>query len=220
MFKKQNHENTFFTDGEKGDYEKGGFWKRRIMKKKDDSLRQILLDTARLLADEEGIEKLNIRSIARRAGVASGTVYNYFSSKDEILLALTKEYWQQALLEMDTAITADSFCQSLSEMCSYLKKRMQQSAGALMNSLSSVQHAGQESMASAQEDLKAILIRWMEQDADIPDRIWDENFTKERFAEFIRMNLTELLKAPDVQTEFFIGVIRRVLNGKGNENKN
>lgn len=185
--------------------------RKEIMKKKDDNLRQTLLDTARLLADEEGIERLNIRSIARRAGVASGTVYNYFSSKDEILLALTKEYWQQALLEMDTAITADSFCEALAEMCCYLKNRMLQSAGALMNSLSGVQRAGQESMACAQQELKAILMQRMEQDVEIPDRIWDENFTKERFAEFIRMNLTELLKAPDAQADFFVGVVRRVL---------
>lgn len=32
-----------------------------------------------------------------------------FSNKDEILLALTKEYWKQILLEMRTVITADSF---------------------------------------------------------------------------------------------------------------
>ena len=80
-----------------------------------------------------------------------------------------------------------------------------------MNSLSGVQRAGQESMACAQQELKAILMQRMEQDVEIPDRIWDENFTKERFAEFIRMNLTELLKASDAQADFFVGVVRRVL---------
>jgi len=48
-------------------------------------------------------------SLAGKAGVAAGTVYNYFSNKDEILLALTEEYWRQALLEMKTEITAVSF---------------------------------------------------------------------------------------------------------------
>ena len=76
-------------------------------------MRETLLNTARALAEEEGLQKLNIRSIAKKAGVASGTVYNYFSGKDEILLALTKEYWKQALLEMDDAIITDSFCEAL-----------------------------------------------------------------------------------------------------------
>ena len=70
------------------------------MKRKDDTLRDTLLSLARNVADTEGIEAVNIRSIAKKAGIASGTVYNYFSNKDEILLALTEEYWDRALLDM------------------------------------------------------------------------------------------------------------------------
>lgn len=181
------------------------------MKKKDDKLRDILLETARALADEQGIEKLNIRSIANRAGVSGGTVYNYFSGKDEILLALTKQYWKQALYKMDAAVTADSFCEALLQMYHYLRHEIRQSAGALMSSLGGVQRAGKESMASAQQQLKEMLIRRMEQDTGIRNGIWDDSITKERFAEFIRMNFMELLKAEDAQMEFFVVVIRRIL---------
>ena len=80
------------------------------MRRKDDTMRDTLLNSARDIADTEGIDAVNIRSIAKRAGIASGTVYNYFSNKDEILLALTEEYWKQTLLEMKTKITSDSFC--------------------------------------------------------------------------------------------------------------
>lgn len=61
------------------------------MRKKNDTLRSTLLDAARQIADTEGLEAVNIRSLAGKAGVAAGTVYNYFSDKDEILLALTEE---------------------------------------------------------------------------------------------------------------------------------
>ncbi len=77
------------------------------MSKKDDTLRDTLLGSAKNIADTEGIEAINIRSIARKAGIASGTVYNYFSNKEKILLALTEAYWNQALLEMKSKITAD-----------------------------------------------------------------------------------------------------------------
>ena len=83
------------------------------MRKKDETLRDTLLSLARSIADTDGIDAVNIRTIAQRAGIATGTMYNYFSNKDEILLALTEEYWMQALVEMKTAITADSFCQQL-----------------------------------------------------------------------------------------------------------
>ena len=62
------------------------------MRKKDDTLRDTLLGLAREVAEEQGPEAINIRDIARRAGVATGTVYNYFSGKDELLLALTEDH--------------------------------------------------------------------------------------------------------------------------------
>ncbi len=70
------------------------------MRKKDDTLRDTLLALARKIADEDGLDAINIRFLAKKAGVATGTVYNYFTNKDEILLALTEEYWRQALLEV------------------------------------------------------------------------------------------------------------------------
>ena len=90
--------NLFTKEEERGD----------LMRRKDDTMRDTLLNSARDIADTEGIDAVNIRSIAKRAGIASGTVYNYFLSKDEILLALTEEYWKQTLLEMKTKITSDS----------------------------------------------------------------------------------------------------------------
>ena len=80
------------------------------MRKKDDNLRDTLLDFAREITKTQGIDSVNIRSLAGMAGVATGTVYNYFSSKDEILLALTEEYWRQTLSEMKEVIAAHSFC--------------------------------------------------------------------------------------------------------------
>lgn len=181
------------------------------MRRKDDTLRDTLLSFARTVADTEGIEAVNIRSIAQKAGIASGTVYNYFSNKDEILLALTEEYWKQTLLEMRTYVTADSFCGQLQEIFSFLKERIDQSAGKLMNSLGNVEMAGQARMTSMQAELEAAFIQRMEQDAEIRKDIWDDTFTKEQFARFIMMNIMISLKtrAPDIT--FFVVLIKRIL---------
>lgn len=186
--------------------EKGG-----LMRKKDDTLRNTLLRSAKNIADTEGIEAVNIRSIARKAGIASGTVYNYFSNKEEILLALTEEYWNQALLDMKRNITADSFCGQLQDIFFFLREQIDQSAGKLMNSLGNMETAGQLRMLSAQTELETILIRCMERDADIRGDIWDELFTKKQFAHFIMMNLMMLLKTRASDITFFVILIKRVL---------
>lgn len=181
------------------------------MRRKDDTLRDTLLNLSRDIADSEGIDAVNIRAIAQRAGVATGTVYNYFSNKDEILLALTEEYWKQTLLEMRTAVTADSFCGQLEEIFAFLKERIDQSAGNLMNSLGNMERAGQARMVSMQTELAAAIIRRMEQDADIRKDIWNETFTRERFAHFIMRNMMMLLKARSYDITFLISIIKRTI---------
>ena len=166
------------------------------MRKKDDTLHDTLLEAARQIADTEGLEAVNIRSLAGKAGVATGTVYNYFTNKDGILLALTEEYWKQTLLQ---------------EIFLFLKERIDQSAGKLMSSLGNVERAGQARMTSMQSTLEAAFIQRMEQDAGIRKDAWTETFTKEQFARFIMMNLMMMLKseAPDLQ--FFITIIKRTI---------
>ncbi len=181
------------------------------MRKKDDTLRNTLLNLSHKIADTEGIEAVNIRSIARKAGVATGTVYNYFSNKEEILLVLTEEYWRQTLAEMESSVTADSFCGQVEEMFFFLKERIDQSAGKLMNSLRSVETAGLARMASMQSALETAFVYRIEQDPEIRKDVWSETFTKEQFARFIMVNLMMLLKtkAPDI--DFFLAIIRRTI---------
>ena len=174
------------------------------MRRKDDTLRDTLLNLSRQIADAEGIEAVNIRSIAKKAGVATGTVYNYFASKDEILLALTEEYWKQTLYDMKDAIAADSFCEQLREIFTFLKRRIEQSAGKLMNSLGNVETVGQSA-------LEAALVWRMEQDTGVRKDIWGEAFTKEQFARFIMMNMMVLLKEEVPDIDFFLTVVKRIL---------
>ncbi len=181
------------------------------MRKKDDTLRDALLDFAREIADTEGIEAVNIRSIAKKAGIASGTVYNYFANKDEILLTLTEEYWKQTLIDMQDVISAGSFCGQLQEIFDFLRGRIGQSGGKLMHSLGNVELAGQARMVSMQSELEAVFVRLMEQDDGIRKDIWDETFCKEQFARFLVMNMTVLLKARASDIRFFIIIVKRTI---------
>lgn len=183
------------------------------MRRKDDTLRETLLDLARSIADSDGIEAVNIRTIAQRAGIAIGTMYNYFSSKEQILLALTEEYWMQTLLEMKAVIPDGPFCEQLKEMFLFLRERISQSAGKLMNSLGSLETLGQARMASMQSVLEASLIRSIDRDAGVRSDVWSEQFTKQQFAHFVLGNVMMLLKskAPVEDLDFLIAIIKTVI---------
>ena len=50
--------------------------------------RNQILDAATVTFAEKGFHRTTIRDVARSAGVADGTIYNYFGSKDDLLLGI------------------------------------------------------------------------------------------------------------------------------------
>lgn len=181
------------------------------MRRKDDTLRDTLVALARELAEREGIGGVNIRALAQRAGVAAGTVYNYFSGKEEILLALTEEYWEEALEEMEEAITAPDFCGQLEEIFLFLGERIRRSAGMLMGSLDKGEGTGQERMAAMLGRLEKALVRRMEGDPGIRREVWEREFTRERFARFILTNLMALWREEEPDLALFLAVVRKII---------
>jgi len=71
-----------------------------------DARRALVLDAARAVFSEAGIEGASIREIARRAGYTPGAIYSYFESKEAIYAALLDE----SLLRLCTAVAeAETF---------------------------------------------------------------------------------------------------------------
>jgi AcrR family transcriptional regulator len=50
--------------------------------------RKQILDAATQVFAEKGFHRATVKEIARVAGIADGTIYTYFASKDEVLLAV------------------------------------------------------------------------------------------------------------------------------------
>jgi len=78
------------------------------MTEPQDPIRQMLIQARRAqilsgaadVFSHKGFQGATIRAIAARAGVAEGTIYNYFSSKREILLAIADEAEWPALFAL------------------------------------------------------------------------------------------------------------------------
>lgn len=68
---------------------------------------EILLAAADLLV-EEGYEGLSTTSIAQRAGISVGSLYQFFANKDAILQALAQRYLEKMTLLNEAVFTADA----------------------------------------------------------------------------------------------------------------
>ncbi len=64
------------------------------MPKMIDNAENLILSTSKSLLEREGYKNVTIRRIAGLSGIAGGTVYNYYSSKDEIILRIMINEWE------------------------------------------------------------------------------------------------------------------------------
>jgi len=64
---------------------------------KDETKRQRIIEAAIKVFAEDGVSNGKIATIASKAGIGKGTVYEYFSSKEEIFTAVFEDFFQQMM---------------------------------------------------------------------------------------------------------------------------
>ena len=181
------------------------------LRKKDAELRDTLLSCASRIECAEGVDAINIRRLAAEANIAVGTVYNYFESKQEVLLSLTETYWENALSQMRASVTAARFGQQIAQIITFLRGKMNDCAEILMRSLHDDAATGRIRMAAMQRMLREALMERLKQDDSIRADAWDSVFTKEAFADFVLANLILLLQQKDSDEQIFLAIIDRIL---------
>ncbi len=72
-----------------------------------DTRRALVLDAARAVFEEHGLEGASIREIARRAGYTPGALYSYFDSKEAIYGALLGESLDRLNRAVQDALPVD-----------------------------------------------------------------------------------------------------------------
>ena len=75
--------------------------------KDPETRRSELIDTAEELFLENGYDETAVSEIVRNAGVAQGTFYHYFRSKDDVLSAITDRWIEEIRAEIEDIASRD-----------------------------------------------------------------------------------------------------------------
>jgi AcrR family transcriptional regulator len=67
-----------------------------------------ILDAATRVFAEKGLHRATIRDVARAAGVADGTIYNYFDNKDALLIGILERVNESQQRATDIAAAGDT----------------------------------------------------------------------------------------------------------------
>ena len=92
--------------------------------------REELLEEAYRIADTQGVSALSIRSLARASHVSVGTIYNHFSSKDELTTSTIELYFKRAVFDEFCTLDAGKgfvdYCEGLYASLTKLVERFRE----------------------------------------------------------------------------------------------
>jgi AcrR family transcriptional regulator len=79
----------------------------RVTAKKKQETRQRIVDCARKLFNDKGFEQTTTRDIAEAAGIAAGTMFNYFPTKEALAMTIIDDALDEAGAEFESRLRGD-----------------------------------------------------------------------------------------------------------------
>lgn len=175
-----------------------------------------LLEAAKRIALEEGIESLSIRRLAAECQVSVGAIYNYYSNKSDLVLGVVEEFWRRVFHREGDCLDRElGFVEFFSMAYGNAYENLKTFRQALLWQLDGLKDAEKEKgrqMESAYfQHMQSGLLGILKMDAKIPETVWTADFTQEKFVKFVFMNMLAMLKGGVADVRFFEELLGRLL---------
>lgn len=179
--------------------------------------KDIILSVAKNIAITQGITKITIRSVARNSGIAIGTVYNYFPSKGDLLVAVIEGFWNDAFSNIDWEnFKHNDFYSNLEQVYSVLYIYFHQFRENWLDQLSLLKtrekQLGRQKEEEYFKQIHSKIIVLMDMDDCSKNYLWTEIITKEKMAEFIFENIITMLRRDEKNICFFIEILKKIMS--------
>lgn len=179
--------------------------------------KEVILSKAKDIAMNEGINKINIRTVAKNSGISIGTVYNYFPSKTDLLVAVIQDFWDGAFKDVDWRSLVDNdFYENLEKIYSILYHYLYNFKENWLEQLALLKT--QEKLIGRQKEdeyfqkMYGKIKLLMDMDNNLRQYPWSETISKEIMAEFIFENMLIMLKKEKEDMKLFIELLKKIMS--------
>lgn len=190
------------------------------MKQRDPKLKEQILRTAAAMLYQAPPEGLRMRELAKACNIATGTLYNYFPNKTEIMLALAEDFWSNSLAQMAGKVSADSFVGYVQACYELLCIQTRYFCAHILPGLNARLEEGRQLMQSMQEELERVLLKRLIEEPGVC--AWQDGLSPESFARMVtELLMLALRERHDREgAEALLTLIRRVMQAGQHEPKN
>lgn len=181
------------------------------------NLKEKILASSKGIASEQGISKINIRSVAEKSGVSIGTVYNYYPKKADLLVAVIEDFWLEALAEIDFKTLGDkNFYEKIQEVYNNLYAYFHNFKENWLEQIFLIDEQekklGRKKETEYFAKICTMIISLMDKDENISDKVWQNGISKEKTAEFILDNMILMFKKDESDFEFFLAILKKIMS--------
>ncbi|MGN0204617.1 MAG: TetR/AcrR family transcriptional regulator [Coprococcus sp.] len=174
-----------------------------------------IMRVCRQIAARQGLSALNMRAVARECHIALGTLYNYYSDKDELLIAAVESVWKD-IFHMD------GICEkalSFSDYVCDIFNCMQKGAAEYPNFLSghsisiakSRRGEAKSTMEQYFEHMKSGMLAVLRSDQAVDHTVFSQDFTESDFIDFVLDNLLLFLIKQKNSCTLLVELVRRII---------
>lgn len=170
-----------------------------------------ILTVAKDIAKQSGFQRINMREIAKRCGVAVGSVYNYFPSKGELIAATIESIWSEII--DDQEFRRHNFLQTACSLFETIQKGSEKYPSFFtLHSMSLAgvdRQKGRALMGRYFGQIKDRLLLILREDQGIRQGAFSTSFTQGDFVDFVFSNILILLMRGDASCHCLSEIITR-----------
>lgn len=174
--------------------------------------REAILNVSKEMAAAQGMQAINMRSVAKQCGVAVGSVYNYFPSKTDLMIATIDAIWREIIHGITDDNTSAGFLDNVEKLFYGVKSGGEKYPFFFsihsMSVAKSGKDKGRETMNQYFTSVKSDLLLSLQKDRRVNQEFFSERCSRTDFIEFVFSNLISLLIREQDSCEVLLEIIK------------
>ncbi len=177
--------------------------------------KEAILDISKKLVSNQGLQAINIRAVASACGVSVGSIYNYFSSKSDLIAATVESIWCDIFHFPNSQTDFDNFLDCVHWIFSSIKKGSEEYPAFFtshsMHFLEDDKTNNQQQMAQSWEHIQKSLSHILKKDKNISPYAFNGTLTAEKFVDIVFSLIISALIRQNYDDNAILELIRTII---------
>lgn len=190
-------------------------WRRVGSVKAQATSKQAILAECRKMVMEQGLSAVNMRAVAQACGVALGSLYNYFPSKTDLMLATVDSVFTDIFKDFGTPAKESGFADAVKSVYLHLIKGRDTYPGFLTLHAAGFTQGervkGRQTMEAYFAKVKQALLKALALDTAVRKDAFSLEFTREKLVDLLLSGLVMMVMQGREGIDVLLEMVRRSL---------